>query len=712
MAPTPNAPPTSEIGYVNPSAGYGIGVLGGWVDDQAEETAACAYPESVRTFGLMRVDPTVHTVLSLATRPILRPGLFSLDPQGADPVKVLELAEDLDLPVLGMERPPPLRRRGRFSFREHLRLSLLDQVFGHMAFEQQCDKEILETTGQARLHKLAPRFPRSIAQIKVARDGGLEYIVQHRMGFEKVEPIPVRYLVWYAHDREGAAWQGRPPIRVVYGNWRRLDRLRRARNYLMERQSSGTPVGKAPPGGNQDDINAMRDIAVASRSGDQSGVGIPYGSELTFEGIRGTIPDVTAAIVDERAEMADALMVSWLRIGTSEASGNRALGQTFAEQYFLALDALAGTRADILTQHVVEDLWDWNYGNSEPAPAVVSRPVDAERDIEPEDLRKLLEVGAITPDESLEDLLRQRFKLPKRPAPEGDPEQAATGVRNLAVPEIIQKVYLGVGTMLSSDEARAIVNSAAGAEILPLPGPAFPARAPGVAAGRRGNVRQSYDSTRAAQVWAATAKDWRERVAEALSSSVDADAIAAAALDGSTPTTAVAAGLSIDDTTALAGLLVELWGDAYSEGVSTATTRAVVAAARRERVVMAGLSEMIAKAGEVARGILSSLGDRLAGALDSGDLPTAPDALADVLSGLGSDVAAAERIAVTETQRAMIAGAVDTWASMGIAETRWVRASGSGDADECADLDGTTSTSGWSSLPPLHPNCLCEIEPA
>lgn len=666
MAPTPTAPPVSEIGYVNPSAGYGIGTLGGWVDDQAEETAACAWPESNRTYNLMRRNSTVRTVLAAATRPVLRPGIFAIDPQGADPAKVLILAEDLDLPVIGMERPPPLRRRGRFSSLEHLRLSLLDQIFGHMAFELLCDAEVLEATGQARLHKLAPRFPRSIATIKVARDGGLEHIVQHRMGYEAARPIPVANLVWYANEREGAAWQGQSVLRSIYGNWLRLDRLLRARQYLMERQSMGTPVGKAPPGGNQDDIDAVAAIAQAARSGDQSGVGLPHGAELTFEGVRGTLPDVNAAIGDERAAMADALMASWLRLGTSEASGNRALGQVFIDQYTQAVDALASTRADVLTQHVVEDLWDWNYGSAEPAPAVVARPVDAERDIDLKDLVELVKVGAVTVDDSIEDFIRQSRKLPAR-----------TGPRPATAPA-------------------------------PAPEP------PATAAGRR-VLRESYDSARIAAA-AATVATWTDRLAEVLSGYVDSEAIAAAALDGTEAQKAVAAGLDVDDTAALAGLLVELWGESYGAGAerAAATVGRSTSAGRpvnaRGGVVMASLSSMIAEAGQIAAGILASLAGRLAGALGAEDRPDTKGGLADVLGSVSREAAAAERIAATETHRAMIAGAVDTWKSMGFAETRWIRASGSTESDECGDRDGTTSPA-WSSLPPLHPNCACEVEP-
>ncbi len=653
MAPTPAAP-TTELGYVNPSQGWAGSRLGskGVPDDQAEETAAWMWPASVVTCDRMRRNSTVQMVYTAVTGPIRQPGRFAINPQDADPAWVLKLAEDLDLPIIGTQRPPPLRRRGRFSFLEHVRLALLELIYGHMGFEPLYDADTLRATGEARLRKLAPRFPRSIAEITVARDGGLESITQHRIGKEPARPIPVANLVWYAHEREGAAWQGRSFMRSAYGHFLRLDRLYRARAYLMERQSSGMPVGKAPPGGTQDDVDRMQEIASQARAGDQSGVGIPAGAELTFEGIRGTLPDITAAIVDERAAIADAVMASFLRLGTSEAAGNRALGDTFVAQFDRSVDTIAGQLADVLTQHVVEDWWDLNVGETSPAPAIEAKPADAERDLDPKDLVELIKVRAITPDDSIEDFLRAGYKLPRRTEPRP---------------------------------------------------------APPLAAGRRRRARHAGNSTAAAT----TVATWTDRVAEVLSSYVDTDAIAAAVVDGTEPAEAVAAGLSID-TAPLAALLVELWGDAYGQGQARATESApATAAGRRPSVVMASLADILARAGEIATGILGSLADRLAAALLGEDVPEAPTAgvLAELLAGAASDTAAAERIAATEYHRSVVSGAVDTWAGMGITETRWVRTSGSSDDDECQGLDGTTSTD-WDELPPLHPHCECLLEPA
>lgn len=83
------------------------------------------------------------------------------------------------------------------------------------------------------------------------------------------------------------------------------------------------------------------------------------------------------------------------------------------------------------------------------------------------------------------DEMRQLENLPAMTSDDDDSsdpaEAAATAeqARSLSVAETVQKVYLGVGKVLTSDEARAIINAAGGT--LPVPGPQFPDAQPAAA---------------------------------------------------------------------------------------------------------------------------------------------------------------------------------------------------------------------------------------
>ena len=144
----------------------------------------------------------------------MRRAIYSIDPRGARPEVVTQMAEDTGLPVLSQEqdRVPPTRLRGRFDFLDHVRLALLKLIYGHMPFEQLYSEAALEATGQARLRKLEPRFPASLSKIDVDPSGDLKGIRQWAtkgslLGGAEI-PIPVQRLVYYVNEREGAAWQG------------------------------------------------------------------------------------------------------------------------------------------------------------------------------------------------------------------------------------------------------------------------------------------------------------------------------------------------------------------------------------------------------------------------------------------------------------------------------------------------------------------------
>jgi hypothetical protein len=151
---------------------------GSWWQIDVEETPELRWPLSVEVFDRMRrQDAQVQSVLRAVTLPV-RQTDWSLDGDGCrDEVNQL-VAGDLGLRIKGdtSTKPPP-RTKDRFSWSEHLQNALLMTVFGHMFFEQ-----VYRPPGAGRLlhlRKLAPRWPRTIAKINVAMDGGLVSIEQH-----------------------------------------------------------------------------------------------------------------------------------------------------------------------------------------------------------------------------------------------------------------------------------------------------------------------------------------------------------------------------------------------------------------------------------------------------------------------------------------------------------------------------------------------------
>lgn len=384
--------------------------------DENETNAALQWPLSIEVYDKMRrEDSQVGSVLRAVTLPI-RGAAWMIDPAGARDEVVKQIAEDLGLPIKGRAPTPAPRTRGRFSWGEHLRMVLLELIYGHSFFEQ-----VYEVQGdRARLKKLAWRPPRSIAKIEVAADGGLVAIVQYGSTSGGVR-IPVNHLVAYVNDREGANWLGQSLLRTAYKNWLLKDRMLRAQALTVERNGLGVPVYEAAPvpdNASADERDAWlkseKDaglkLATGFRAGEAAGASIPNGSSLDLKGVVGKLPDTDQPIRYHDEQIARAVLAHFLNLGTE--TGSWALGSTFADFFTGSLNAVAAHVADVTQQHVVEDLVDINWGQQEPAPRLVFEPIGSQHPLTAEGIKALFDAGAIRPDDKLEAFLREYFSLP------------------------------------------------------------------------------------------------------------------------------------------------------------------------------------------------------------------------------------------------------------------------------------------------------------
>ncbi len=419
--------------------GYQTGGLVGWgglATDAHETNPDLIWPLSNEVFDRMRrEDPQVMSVLGAVTLPIQESD-WQLDPAGVRDEVAQLVADDLGLALKGKPRVAPLRSKGRFSWDEFLRLALLELVFGHSVFEQVYEPDAF---GRAHLRKLAWRPPRTIAAFNVARDGGLESIIQHGVGLSHAPRsdgranlmaapvggvmIPVDRLVVFVHQREGGNWVGVSLLRAAYKMWLLKDRTLRVQALAAERNGLGMPsYTSAPPPEDatydekkawlEEEIARGLEIAKGARAGDAAGISLPHGATFRFEGVTGKVPDLDKQIRYYDEQIARAVLANFLNLGGDNSTGSYALGDTFANFFINSLNALARHIATIIQQHVIEDLVDANWGPEEPAPRLVPPKIGAEHPATAEAIRALLESGAIHWDPALEAHLRGLYGLP------------------------------------------------------------------------------------------------------------------------------------------------------------------------------------------------------------------------------------------------------------------------------------------------------------
>jgi hypothetical protein len=328
-ATAPMKASTQEIGYAQ-AVNYD------WWRYEDETTPELVWPQSTAVFDSMRrTDAQVASVLRAVNLPVRRTQ-WRIDPNGARPTVVKFIANDLGLPIVGKgPHKVTTRTKDKFSWQEHLRLALLELVYGHMYFEQVYT--VNDAGTEAHLKKLAPRMPKTLERIDVAPDGGLISIKQWWTKTDvRPGPIPVGRLVAYVHDREGGNWLGQSILRPAYKNWLIKDRLLRVQAQTIERNGMGIPLYKAQEGASTDDLSAGKSMATAWRAGEAAGSAVPYGADLVLRGVEGTLPDADPAIRYHDEQIARAVLAHFLNLGTQ--TGSWALGATFADFFVFAAD--------------------------------------------------------------------------------------------------------------------------------------------------------------------------------------------------------------------------------------------------------------------------------------------------------------------------------------------------------------------------------------
>jgi hypothetical protein len=397
LADGPRTPP----GYMVDS-----GVYGSAIQDPQENVRDLQWPTSIDTYSRMRRDPQIAATLNAYMLP-LRAAHWAIDPEGCKP-EVVELCADAwGLPIIGKDsKKTGFRRRG-VLWKEHLRVALLELVYGHMPFAYAGEiKSLNGGPPRWRLSTLPERMPQTISEIVVNDDGSLHGIFQYGEDNE----ILANNLLWYVHDKEGANWAGTSMLREAYGPWLLKHDMWRVLGISSRRFGMGVPTVSAPSGATDAEIEKAARLAESMRAGDQSGVGLPAGFVPGLMGLSGSVPDTLGFVKYLDSQIAQAVLASVLNLPNSD-TGNRALGETLISLLHLSWEAVAdeiSIPAGRLTARIV----DINFGEDEPSPEIVcvglGRP-----EATAEAITALITSKAITPDPELEAWLRDRYDLPE-----------------------------------------------------------------------------------------------------------------------------------------------------------------------------------------------------------------------------------------------------------------------------------------------------------
>lgn len=369
MATAATTAPTTELGTAQTQTGWASPIL-----DERETARDLRFPRSAKTFAQMMNDAQVEGLYKGATLPI-RAYKWWLDPNGAPPALVDRISTDYGLPIGADGHMNQRRTQGRFRFDGHLEDALRAIAYGFYPFEQVFDYTDPSKGGDGLYHirKLAPRPPRIVAQVKPARDGGLEYIrvpalnaqpaggLGLQQGMRGGVELPVSHLLMYVWDQEGANWVGRSMLRSSYGPWKLKARVMQVGAINIER-AGGVPYINAPDGATGPQMQQLHQLAASFRVGQNAGAALPFGAELKFASAAGGDQAVNYVRL-QNEEMARAWLMMFMQSGQS-STGHGSTQQIAAQiDYFAEVQkAIAGWFCDVFNEHQIEDDVEWNEG--------------------------------------------------------------------------------------------------------------------------------------------------------------------------------------------------------------------------------------------------------------------------------------------------------------------------------------------------------------
>jgi hypothetical protein len=241
----------------------------------------------------------------------------------------------------GLEYASPSGLKVSQCWDDVLRNALLMLAFGAAAHE-----EVFAVDGaRVRLARLAPRLPITFYRWITDADGetllALNQYGYRNANFESVQ-IPADRLAVFTFNQEGANFFGRSMLRPAYMHWYIKHQLYRIDAIAGERNGLGVPTIEQGPDGSKEDREAAAKWVTQLAAHEKTGVSLPHGWKFSLKGVEGNVRDLYNSIQHHNIEISRTALAFFMNLGLgARAGGNRALGESQTDFFFLAVQATA-----------------------------------------------------------------------------------------------------------------------------------------------------------------------------------------------------------------------------------------------------------------------------------------------------------------------------------------------------------------------------------
>lgn len=298
-------------------------------------------------------------------------------------------------------------------------LSFLD--FGWYAFEKVFD---IRPDGMIYWRKFAPRHPLDLQYWDYDDNGGpLSGFFYGDTNIGQSVEIPISKLMVFVNDREGGTLDGRSALRPMYKHWYYKENLYKVDAIQKERHGIGIPIIKLPPNYKDVDKTAADNLGRNLRTNEKAHVTLPPFWDVAFAELKGQPVDCMRSISHHDTLIARSVGL----LGVSDTPGG---ANPDPEMLFVkGTRFVAEIMRDVLNKWAIPELCDINWPNNAGYPELRVRRVGDTTDWRQISfaIRNFVGAGVITPDDKLEEWVRNEMDLPA-----ADPNSA----RDIATPQM------------------------------------------------------------------------------------------------------------------------------------------------------------------------------------------------------------------------------------------------------------------------------------
>ena len=413
-AAVPAAIDAGKMPPLHPIGLPGTPIFGGFLRDFGEYNSQLEGLTAIRMYEKMRRSDAQVAATLLACELPIRAAHWDVLPASDTP-------EDREIARLvrenlfgGLEYVSPSGVKVSQCWDDVLRNALLMLAFGAAAHE-----EIYAVEGaRVRLARLAPRLPITFYRWITDADGetllALNQYGYRNASFESVE-IPADRLAVFTFNQEGANFFGRSMLRPAYMHWYIKHQLYRIDAIAGERNGLGVPTIEQGPNGSKEDREAAAKWVTQLAAHEKTGVSLPHGWTFSLKGVEGNVRDLYNSIQHHNIEISRTALAFFMNLGLGpRAGGNRALGDSQTDFFFLAVQATADHLARTLNATCIKRLVDFNWEGVRRYPTLTVSNLRARSfDQVLDTLARLSQTGVMAPYPELAQYITRELGLPQ-----------------------------------------------------------------------------------------------------------------------------------------------------------------------------------------------------------------------------------------------------------------------------------------------------------